>query len=261
MVGGKRRRLPKSPLLGSHQKCWLWGRHVVLETLRAGRWCPLELWLAESLEEPVVDEVRHCAEQLGIGIAVRPADELTRRCGKLEHQGLMAKMPPFPYRPADEICREAASPALFLFLDGIEDPFNFGAIVRSAEVFGVSGIFVGTRHQSEVTAQVARSSAGAVNYVPIAQVERLAELAGDLRTRGVRVVAASEKSDQRATEFDFRSPSAVIIGSEGRGISNELRGVCDAVVAIPQSGRVGSLNAAVAAGILLYEVRRQRSSP
>jgi 23S rRNA (guanosine2251-2'-O)-methyltransferase len=259
MVGGKRRRHSNRALLGSHQKCWLWGRHVVLETLRAGLWKPLEVWMADSLEERVAGEVRHCADQLSIEVVVQPAEELTRRCGKLEHQGLMAKMPLFPYSPVGDVWRQAQTPALYLILDGVEDPFNFGAMIRSAEVFGVDGIFVGTRHQSEVTAQVARSSAGAVNYVPIARAERLAELARDLRAQHVRVVAASEKAEQRAAAVDLRGPTALIIGSEGRGISDELRKVCDAAVAIPQSGRVGSLNAAVAAGILLYEVRRQRT--
>ena len=105
----------------------------------------------------------------------------------------------------------------------------------------------------------ARSSAGAVNYVPIAQVECLAELVRDLQAHDVRVVVASEKADCLALTFDFRNPAALIIGSEGRGVSEELQRLCDATVAIPQSGRVGSLNAAVAAGILLYEVRRQRT--
>ncbi len=259
MVGRKRRR--HSRLLGSHQKCWLWGRHVVLETLRAGRWRPLEVWLAESLDPPVTAEARRRAEQLGIAVAVRPVDELTRRCGKLEHQGLMARMPPFPYATVDDVWRQAKSPVLYLVLDGVEDPFNYGAMIRSAEVFAADGIFVGTQHQSDVTAQVARSSAGAVNYVPIVQTGSLHEQLRDLRARGVRTVAASEKADRAPAVFDFAQNCALIIGGEGRGVSDELRSQCDASVGIPQSGRVGSLNAAVATGILLYEIRRQRSAP
>lgn len=260
MVGGKRRRNSRRAVLGSHQKCWLWGRHVVLETLRAGTWRPLEVWLSESLDDTGAAEARRRAEELDIEVAVRPADELTRRCGKLEHQGLMARMPPFPYATAEDLYRRAKSPALFLVLDGIEDPYNFGAIIRSAEVFGAGGIIVGARRQSEVTVQVARSSAGAVNYVSLARVEDLAGAVQVLRDRGLRIVAASEKAEQYAASFDFLPDCAVIIGGEGRGVSGNLRELCDSTVAIPQSGRVGSLNAAVAAGILLYEVRRQRSA-
>jgi 23S rRNA (guanosine2251-2'-O)-methyltransferase len=236
----------------------LWGRHVVLETLRAGYWRPLEVWLSESLDPSIVEEARRCAEGLGIAVVVRTGDELTRRCGHREHQGLLAKMPPFPYASVEDIRQQETSPALYLVLDGIEDPFNFGAIVRSAEVFAACGILVGVRHQADVTAQVARSSAGAVNYVLIAQVEDLGRGVQGLRDRDVRIVAASEKSDRSAASLDLVSDCALIIGSEGRGVSDELRGLSDAVATIPQWGRVGSLNAAVAAGILMYEIRRQQ---
>jgi 23S rRNA (guanosine2251-2'-O)-methyltransferase len=233
----------------------------VLETLRAGRWRPLEVWLSESLDEPVSAEARRLAEQYSIDVVLRPADEVTRRCGKLEHQGLMAKMPPFPYAPVDDVWCRAKSPALYLLLDGIEDPFNFGAIIRSADVFAVDGVFVGTQHQSDVTAQVARSSAGAVNHVCIARVASLKGLVRDLGLRAVQTVAASETAARTPASFDFAASSALVIGAEARGVSDELRSRCDGMVGIPQQGHIGSLNAAVAAGILMYEVRRQRSAP
>lgn len=259
MVGRKRRR-SRQPLLGSHQKCWLWGRHAVLETLRAGRWRPLELWLADGLSESVAAEARARADELAIEVAVKPDEELTRRSGKREHQGLMARMPPFPYADVEEVWRTAARPELFLVLDGIEDPHNFGAILRSMDVFGGGGVFIGTQQQCEVTAHVARASAGGVNYVPIVRVESLAKMVDMLRTRGVRFVAASERGARSAAECDFTLPTALILGGEGRGVSHELLAMCDAVAAIPQCGHVSALNAAVAAGVLLYEARRQRDA-
>lgn len=260
MVGRKRHRLAKQPLLGGHQKCWLWGRHAVLETLRAGRWRPLELWLAQGLPEPIAAEARGRADQSSIPVSVRPDEELTRRCGKREHQGLMARMPPFPYADLDAVLDSATQPELFLILDGIEDPHNFGAILRSADMFEAGGVLIGTRRQCEVTSHVARSSAGGVNYVSIARVADLATLVGALRSRGVQVVAASERGARSAAACDFSPPTALIIGGEGRGVSAELLPLCDVVAAIPQAGHVSSLNAAVAAGILLYEVRRQRAA-
>jgi 23S rRNA (guanosine2251-2'-O)-methyltransferase len=260
MVGQKRRRLRQPELLGSHQKCWLRGRHAILEMLRAGRWPPVELWLADGLSEPVAAEVRELADRLGIGVVVRTHDELTGRCGKRDHQGLLAKMPPFPYADAEVVRDTAMRPELFVVLDGIEDPYNFGAVLRSADVFGAGGVFIGTQRQCDVTAQVARSSAGGINYVPIARVADLLQWLVTLRAGGVQVVGASERGSRTAADCNFRQATALVLGGEGRGISEALLHACDAVAAIPQLGRVASLNAAVAAGILLYEVRRQRDA-
>jgi 23S rRNA (guanosine2251-2'-O)-methyltransferase len=259
MVGGKRRRSARK-VLGSHQKCWLFGRHAVLETLRAGTWKPLEVWLAHDLESELADEVRELSESRGIEIVPSESSAMTRRCGTLAHQGLMAKMPPYPYVPANELLSSLSAAAFYVLLDGIQDPFNFGAILRSVDVFGADGVFVPSTNQSDVTVQVARSSSGAVNHVRIAQVDDLLDVVRGLRSRGVRVVAASEQGAQSVSDFDFLQSCAIVIGSEGAGVRSELAELCDAIVQIPQSGHIGSLNAAVAAGILLYEVRRQRGT-
>jgi 23S rRNA (guanosine2251-2'-O)-methyltransferase len=260
MVGGKRRRSQRRDVLGSHQKCWLFGRHAVLETLRAGGWRPLEVWLADDLEAEFRDEAAQLAAGLSIPVEMRTAGELTRRCGGLAHQGLMAKMPPFPYADPDAVIEAGGAAPLFLVLDGIQDPFNFGAILRSAEVFGVQGVFVPSANQSEVTVQVARSSAGAVNHLPIAQAADLAGLLETLRSGGVKCVAATGAARQALGDCDLTGPCAVVIGNEGTGVRREVVAACDEQVRIPQAGRVESLNAAVAAGILCYEVQRQRGA-
>lgn len=260
MVGGKRRRSPRRQVLGSHQKCWLFGRHAVLEALRAGRWQPLEVWLAADIEADVRRETTALADRHDIPVVESDTAALTRRCGGLAHQGLLARMPPFTYADADQLLDDAPAPAFFVILDGIQDPFNFGAILRSADVFGAAGVFVPSVSQSEVTVQVARSSAGAVNHVPIAQVSDLSELLSKLRHRGVRSIAASGSAELEVSECDLRAPCALVIGNEGTGVRPDVLSACDLRVRIPQSGHIDSLNAAVAAGILCYEVQRQRQT-
>lgn len=248
----------KKRLLGSHQKCWLWGRNLILETLRSGRWDVLDLFLAASLEEDVLADCRHMADARGVPIRVEPPEYLERLCHTTEHQGFLARMAEFPYAAEKEMLESLPPASASVLLDGVQDPYNFGAILRSAEVFGMDGILIPAAGQVGVTSMVARSSAGAVNRIPIARVESLEATAGLLRARGVAVVAASEKGSVAIGEYDFRRGVAVIIGNEGRGVSPGLLGLCDAVLRIPQKGRIGSLNAAVAAGVFFYEVARQR---
>lgn len=258
MVGGKRRKSGHRRLLGSHQKSWLYGRHAVLETLRAGRWRPLEVCVSHDLAADVRREVTAAADAMQVAVVESDPATMTRRCGGLAHQGLMAQMPPFPYADAGSVLDAGGSDAFFLVLDGVQDPFNYGAILRSADVFGVHGVIVPTANQSEVTVQVARSSAGAVNHVPIAQTDHLLALIDGLRARGIHCVAAVGDAKRTVADVDLTRPVALVIGNEGAGVREEVLAACDLQVKIPQFGHVESLNAAVAAGILCYEVQRQR---
>jgi 23S rRNA (guanosine2251-2'-O)-methyltransferase len=255
-----RRGKGKKGLLGSHQKCWIWGRNAVLETLKGGRWEILDLYLSTDLPAAALAGAQRLAAAAGLTARADTPDALTRLCHSGEHQGYLARMTEFPYR--EEAQAVAALPAVPLcaVLDGLQDPHNFGAIVRSAEVFGVDAVFIAATGQVGVTSMVARSSAGAVNRVPIARATDLAELAQRLKARGLMLVAASEKADRSLADCDFRRPAAVIVGNEGVGIGAELLGQADTVVKIPQVGRIGSLNAAVAAAIFFYEARRQRTA-
>lgn len=258
MVGQSRRKPAGQKLLGSHQRCWIWGRHAVGETLRAGKWRPLEVRLAERLPPADIDTARQWAAAQQVPILIEPAERLTQLCRSGEHQGYIARMPPFPYDTLDALLARAAAPAAVVMLDAVQDPYNFGAIIRTAEVLGMDGLVVGRTGQAEVSSLVARSSAGAVNHLPMARVDDLTAAADRLRRDGFRLVAASEKADQPLFACDFRPATVIVLGNEGAGIRPELLQRCDERVTIPQQGQVGSLNAAVAAGILLYEVRRQR---
>jgi len=248
----------KKRLLGSHQKCWIWGRNAVLETLTAGRWEILDLYLSHDLAPELLDRATALASALGLVPVVSDPAALAKLCHTTEHQGYLARMTDFPYAAEAEIPPPRHGAPFYVILDGIQDPHNFGAIVRSAEVFGADAVYIGESGQVGVTSMVVRSSAGAVNRVPIVKVTDLESLVGRLKAAGVRVVAGSEKAEHTAAAHDFIQGTALIMGNEGVGPRASLLAHCDAVVKIPQSGHIGSLNVAVAAGIFCYEVRRQR---
>jgi len=248
----------KQKLLGSHQKCWIWGRNAVLETLTAGRWKILDLYLSRLLDPALIEQVRLLATPMGVVPVVDEPEALERLGHTTEHQGYLARMTDFPY--ADEATVLASLPAtpFCVILDGIQDPYNFGAIIRSAEIFGADAVFIGESGQVGVTSMVVRSSAGAVNRIPIVRVPDVMTVVESFRKRSIQVIAASEKATRALMDHNLTSGTVIVIGNEGVGPRTELLQRCDAVVKIPQVGTIGSLNAAVAAGIFFYEVRRQR---
>jgi 23S rRNA (guanosine2251-2'-O)-methyltransferase len=256
---GKRKHRQSAKLLGSHARSWIWGRHLVRETLIAGRWPIVELHLADSLPESQVDEARQLAQQLHIPVQIVDRDTLARLGQTSEHQGYLARMGPFPYAPAEDLINACTLPALFLVLDAIQDPFNFGAMLRSAAAFGLGGVFIGTERQAPVSSQVARSSAGVINHIPVAQVESLVDLARRLKERGIALIGASEKGSRPLTECDLRQPVAIVIGNEGAGIHEALAAQCCELACIPMESSVGSLNAAAAAAVFCFEAYRQRT--
>lgn len=252
-----RRRKGKQKLLSSHQRSWLWGRNLVRETLAAGRWPIVELHLADDLPRDELDAALEMAAKQELKAEVDSRNAIERLCHTSEHQGYLARMGPFPYRTAEELL-SASGRAVFLILDALQDPFNFGAILRSAEIFGVTGVIIGTARQVPVTTMVARSSAGGVNRVPIAQVEDLSQLAKTFKGSGFEIVGASEKASVTLPSHRFPDRTAIVIGNEGQGIGPDLLGECTQLVRIPQSGELGCLNAAMAASIFCYEAARQR---
>lgn len=253
------RRAKASGLLGNHQRCWLWGRNVVLETLRTGRWRPVEVYAADALSPEIRDEVRLLTHDLEIELQTITHDRLSELCHSRDHQGLAAKMPPFPYRELSEFLQPHATLTRFLVLDGMQDPFNFGAVCRAACVFGIDAVIIGSDSQVEVSSHVARSSAGAINRLPIVRVPDLAATLTQLKGAGITLVAATLTASQTIQHFDFRRPVAIVIGNEGTGIRPQILDRCDVELMIPQATDFNSLNAAVATGILLYELHRQRS--
>lgn len=253
-----RRRNAPSNLLGSHQRCWLWGRNVLVETLTARKWKPLEILVSDALSAAQRSAIEQLASADRIPLQVETNDRLTQLCKSAEHQGHLARMPPFPYDDAEKLLENRPAAPLYLALDGIQDPFNFGSMLRSAEVLGVDAVFLGETRQVAVTSHVARSSAGAVNHVRIARVPDLADWMTRVKSLGIRTVGATEKASDPPDAYDFRQPTMIVLGNEGTGLTPPVLAACDARVGIPQTGCVNSLNAAVAAGILFYEAHRQR---
>lgn len=248
---------------GSHQRCWLWGRHAVLEALTAARWPVLELLAAAELPEPDRRKVAALATQQQLPLQTVPAARLLQLCHQPDHQGLLARMGPFPYADQNALlsaARNAASSGrqgLFVLCDQLQDPHNFGAILRCCDAVAADGVIVGVTGQAAVTPHVARASSGAVNHLQLFQVPSLPDCLQSLQQLGYCATAASEKATHSLWAASLHGPLVLIIGSEATGISPPLLQRCDIQVGIPMQGHVGSLNAAVAAGILLYECRRQ----
>ena len=245
-------------MMGNHQNSWLRGRNAIIETLEAGRWLPNELVLSDQLAEETHKLIVDSAMVLLVPFEIVSHERVTQLCGARDHQGVIARMPPFPYVDVESVIEQAGEPPLFLILDSLQDPFNFGSVCRSAGVFGVSGVFVAETGQAEVNSQVARSSAGAINRLKITRSPDLIDTTDSLKETGVQTVATSPHAELRIDELDCTQPMAVIIGNEGTGVSDELLERCDELVSIPHATGVESLNAAVSTGIVLYEIHRQR---
>jgi len=260
------RKSRRRQLQSSHQKRWLTGRYAVLEVLRAARWPIEELFVADDLSESDRQEVEQLAQNATTQIQQVSRDRLTQLCDSTHHQGYVAGMATYPYLSVEDLLRlptvngpqESNVLPLLVVCDRIQDTFNFGAILRCCDAMNVAGVVIGDSQQVGVAPQVARSSAGAVNHVPIALSENLMGAVTKIREAGFVTAAASEKSESSAWDLNLTSPVALIIGSEAAGISEPLLELCDQRLRIPMLGQVSSLNAAVAAGILLYEIRRQQ---
>jgi 23S rRNA (guanosine2251-2'-O)-methyltransferase len=232
----------------------------VLETAREGRWLACEIHHDPQLAEADRVLLEEWARRAGIVPQVASPERLRQLCGSGEHQGLVARMTPFPYAEADRLLAERSACPLFVVLDGVQDAYNFGAMLRCAAAFGVEAVFIGEARQVEVTSQVVRSSAGALRRVPIARVPDVRRLLESLRAAGIAIVGTSLDADGTIAAHDFRRATALVLGNEATGVSDEVLALCDARVRIPHAPDVESLNAAVATGIVLYEAHRQRGA-
>lgn len=222
---------------------------------------PLEVAVAPRCPEDLAGEVRSWTKRYAVPLVEESDAALTKRCRSEDHQGLAARLPEFPYADFDALIRTVSDESVCLVLDRIHDSHNFGAMVRSAVGLGVTAVLVGETEQSGVNRQVVQSSAGAVNLVPIARTPSLPEAIDRLLAHRFRVIAASEKAATDLFAADLRAPLAIIVGNEGRGVDPLLMEKCTQSVRIPMGNDLGSLNAAVAAGIVCYEALRQRQSP
>src|ERR1700712_4321773 len=238
------------------------GRNPVLECLRAGvPATALYVALGTDADERVTESVARAADA-GIAILEVPRTDLDRMTANHLHQGIALQVPPFNYAHPDDLVAAAisTSPALLVALDNISDPRNLGAIVRSVAAFGGHGVVIPQRRSASVTAVAWRTSAGAAARLRVARATNLNRTLKSWGDAGLQVVGLDAKGDTELDELDGTGPIVVVVGSEGKGLSRLVRENCDAVVSIPIGGPAESLNASVAAGVVLAEIARQRRS-
>ena len=242
----------------------LYGINPVSEGLQGEQRKPLELLLQAEQRSPRLQELQRLAEKISISVSLKPRAELDRLAGHSQHQGALLRIEPYHYTGLGELLerwRKTERPAFFLLLDGITDPHNFGAILRSAEVAGCHGVIVAKDRACPVTSVVEKTAAGALAWLPLCQVTNLSRTIEELKKEGVWCYGlAGEEGAAPLFGSDLSGNLALVVGCEGKGLRPNIRKHCDGLLSIPMQGQVGSLNASVAAAVALFEVVRQGSS-
>jgi len=236
------------------------GRNEVIEAFRSGKTID-RLFILDGSGDGPIQTVKREAKKHDVRIDYVDRKRLDSMSATGKHQGVIAYMAAYKYAEVDDIIKNAEekNEDLFVFiLDGIVDPHNLGAIVRSANMAGAHGVIIPKNRAAGLTATVAKASAGALNYTPVAKVTNLKNTVQDLKKRGVWF-ACADMDGRNMYEQDLKGPIGIVIGSEGEGVSRLLKENCDFTVSIPARGDIDSLNASVAAGILAFEVVRQRN--
>src|SRR5262245_15114750 len=236
------------------------GINPVLEALNARTRHFDRLLVVKGLRNRRVSEAIAQASKLGIPLRFEARETLDRLAGGVPHQGLIAVVSAKPALSLESVLEQARTPPLLLLLDGVEDPRNLGAILRTAEAAGAAGVLLPDRHSAGLSETVGRASAGALEHVHVARIGNVVQTLETLKARGFWIVGFDASATQRWDAVDLRGPVVLVLGGEGRGIRRLVREHCDHLAALPLFGHVGSLNVSVAAGIALYEAVRQRGS-
>ncbi|MEP6849811.1 MAG: 23S rRNA (guanosine(2251)-2'-O)-methyltransferase RlmB [Acidobacteriota bacterium] len=239
----------------------LFGTLPVLEALQANARRIDTVMIAEGVRENRLGEIVELARNHGILVSRVSRDQLAKlvRPGA-NHQGVVAFVASASYVDADSIVDAAGDEALILVLDGVEDPQNLGAVLRSAECSGADGVIIPDRRAVGLTETVAKASAGAIEYVKVAKVPNLNRLIEDLKEKNIWVVGTSGEADINYTDWDWTRPTAIVLGNEGKGLHRLVAENCDVLVKIPMYGKIESLNVSNAASVILFEARRQRAT-
>ncbi|MEC0094007.1 23S rRNA (guanosine(2251)-2'-O)-methyltransferase RlmB [Paenibacillus macquariensis] len=237
------------------------GKHSVTEALRSGRSIN-KIWISENAQKHLTLPIIAEAKKRGVVIQQVDKRKLDSLVPDVQHQGVVAQVAPYEYAEVDDIiaiAEQKGEKPFLILLDEIEDPHNLGSILRTADCTGAHGVIIPKRRSAQVTATVSKTSAGAVEYVPVAQVTNLGQTIDKLKEMGVWVVGTDVEAVQEIYETDvFEGPVAVVIGNEGTGMGRLIKEKCDVLVKLPMAGRINSLNASVAAGVVMYEVLRRR---
>ncbi len=236
------------------------GINPVLEALGAGTRHFDRLLVVKGLRNKRISDAISRAGNLGIPLRFEARETLDRMAAGVPHQGLIAVVSAKPVTTVEKVLEEARTPALVVVLDGVEDPRNLGAILRTAEAAGADGVLLPDRHSAGLSETVNRASAGGLEHVKVASIGNVVQAIEALKKRGLWIVGFDASGTERWDAIDYRRPIALVLGGEGRGIRRLVREHCDHLVSIPLFGHVGSLNVSVAAGVALYEAVRQRGA-
>jgi 23S rRNA (guanosine2251-2'-O)-methyltransferase len=260
----ERRNTPKTSARA--QTTEICGVNPVLEALRAGRRRIQQITIANGAKDVRLRKLIDLARACNVPVHHAPRINLDRVTGNARHQGVVARLAAAHYTGSEDLINVvgarvgAPREPLVVILDGVEDPHNLGAVLRTAECAGVDGVFVPERRAAGLTETVAKASAGAIEHVPVARATNLSRLIDQLKERNVWVVGTAADAQINYTDWDWTRASAIVMGSEGSGLHRLVRERCDALVRIPVLGHIESLNVSVAAGIILYEAVRQRAA-
>ena len=240
---------------------YIYGRNPVMEWLNAGM-SVSQLYLAGDLHGPTMQQLDKLLRQKKIPVKKSDKAELTRLVGHDKHQGIVARISAPQYYSLDEIlarAKAAQEPPLIAVLDGVQDPHNLGAIIRSADGAGIHGIIIPKDNAVELTPAVLKASAGAAAHVPVARVTNIARVLNELKEKGFWVSGVDQDGDKPYDQADYSGPTVLVLGSEGRGIRRLVRDTCDFIISIPMHGKVNSLNVSVASALVFFQARLHRS--
>src|SRR5215469_10954895 len=229
------------------------GIHPVAEALRARH--PLDrILVAQGAGGPRLQEIIDLARRAGVPVRFEPRASLDRLAGSSAHQGVVAMGAASKYADLDAV----AAAQLVVVLDGVEDPHNLGAIIRTAHAAGAGAIIIPERRAASVTDVVAKAAAGAIEYLPIVRVTNINRALEDLKKKQYWIYGLDERATERYDQMEYSTPTALVLGGEGKGLHDLVRRHCDALVRIPMAGKISSLNVSVAAGVVLFEWRRRQ---
>jgi 23S rRNA (guanosine2251-2'-O)-methyltransferase len=240
------------------EKRMIEGRQPVLEALQADTQI-IRILLQQGTHGKPVEQICSLAEQADIPVTIVEKALLEKLASTRNHQGVLAETAPYRYVPFHELLTGKAGQVPFLtVLDHVQDPHNLGALIRTAHAAGCNGLVIPDRRAAQVTPAAARTAAGAAEYLPVSRVTNLARCLDDCKKAGLWIYGADMDGRKTYTEGDYREGTVLVVGSEGKGLSRLVKEHCDFLVRIPMKGKLASLNASVAGGLLLYEVLRQR---
>jgi 23S rRNA (guanosine2251-2'-O)-methyltransferase len=238
----------------------VFGVNPVLEKLKASSDDILEILIAESSEGQALRQIAHEAKQRGLRLVPVQARVLDRLTGGYRHQGVVAKVEPYRYLSLDQLLQQASTESptnWILVLDGITDPRNFGALLRTAEAVGVSHVVIAKDRSAEVTPLVVKASAGATHHLQVTMVTNIRRAIGELKNRGYWIVGLDGQSPKSIFDMNFPNRLVIVLGGEGKGLRPVTLRECDFVLSIPMLGKIASLNVAVAGAVFMYELVRQ----